>query len=100
MSLADDYVPGYTLEAIDEISGEVIVSIRLKSEQASRIMRKVWPSADFWCAPGGGSMKVESSAEADAISDELGTIFIRFDPARHRWLFHVYLIEKENAQVE
>jgi hypothetical protein len=100
MRRASEYVPGYTLEAIDEVTRETIVSIRLKPEQASRVMRRVWPDSDFWGGPGGGSAKVESSTEADAINEELRTVFIRFDPAKYRWLFHVHLVEKEDAHAE
>lgn len=89
---SDDLVFGYTLQAVHEEGSEPIVSLRLEEAQALEIMRELWADVDFWAAPGGGSIRIESMAEAEAINRILGNCWITYQPARHRWHFHVHLM--------
>jgi hypothetical protein len=83
---------GYTLEAIDQATGEVIVSIRLDEQVGRGIINGVWPRVDFWPAPGGSSVEIETATEAQAVNALLQDSFIAFNPERHRWMFHVHRI--------
>jgi hypothetical protein len=89
---AGGYRVGYTLEAVHEGHGGTIVSIRLEEALACAIMREVWPVENFWDAPGGSTIRVETAAEAEAINRILGSCQIRVEPGRHRWLFHAHLV--------
>jgi hypothetical protein len=82
---------GYTLEAVHEGDGTSIVSLRLKEARACEIMRELWADVDFWAAPGGASVRINTSFEAQTINRVLGSCWISFEPDRHRWLFHVHL---------
>ena len=83
---------GYTLQAIQEPDGTSIVSLRLDESKAHAILRELWLDVDFWAAPGGASVRINSAAEAETISRILGNCWISFEPGRHRWLFHVHLL--------
>ncbi|WP_165247161.1 hypothetical protein [Paludisphaera soli] len=83
---------GYSLEAVHCDPLESIVSLHLTTVEGEAINEKVWPDVDFWCAPGGSSIAVQSRDEAEAINEVLGTRFLEFNPSRHRWVFHVHLI--------
>jgi hypothetical protein len=83
---------GYTLEAVHEGDGTSIVSLRLQEAHACEIMRELWADVNFWDAPGGGSVRIETAVETEAINRVLGNCWIVFEPDRHRWLFHVHLV--------
>jgi hypothetical protein len=84
-------IDSYGLEAIDESTGKSVDFIDLSETTAFALMREVWPGVDFWRAPGGSSILVSTSEEAEKINQMLGGRRIEFDPQRFRWLFHVYL---------
>ena len=83
---------GYSLQAVDVETGKSIVSLELSPTKALAVKRTVWPGVNFWAAPGGSSKQVESAEEAEQISLILEDCQIAYDPRRHRWHFHVYLI--------
>jgi hypothetical protein len=83
---------GYTLQAIHTTDGKPIMSLRLEEAQAHEIMRELWEDVDFWAAPGGGSVRVETPTEAETINRVLRNCWVAFEPERHRWLFHVHLM--------
>jgi len=83
---------GHTLQAIHESDGDPIVSIRIGDAQASEIIRELWRDINFLEAPGGSSVRIETSSEAETINRVLGNCWISFAPQRHRWLFHVHLL--------
>jgi hypothetical protein len=84
---------GYSLEAVHLQPLESIVSLELSQEEGETIIERLWPDEDLWSAPGGCSFIIESQREADVINEVLGRRFITFNPGRHRWCFHIYLVE-------
>jgi hypothetical protein len=83
---------GYTLEAKHEATGKHIISIRLAEADAKKLINALWAHEHFWGTPGGGSVRVETVDEAEAINRLLPNYHISFDPENHRWHFHVHLI--------
>ena len=80
---------GFTLQAIHEGDGKSIISLRLPEDQSREIIRELWAGMDFWAAPGGGSVRINTAAEAETINRVVGNCWISFAPERHRWIFHV-----------
>ncbi len=91
------YRTAYILEAVHIEPRELIVSFQLPEEKAESIIARLWAGENLWAAPGGCSFIIESQADADAVNDVLGTCFIQFNPDRHRWLFHIYLVAEDEG---
>lgn len=80
------------MEGFHRWDGEKIVSIRINRIKALEIMRELWKDVNFWAAPGGASVRVETAEEVEIINRVLGYCQLAFVPGRHRWVFHVHLI--------
>jgi hypothetical protein len=83
---------GYALEALHVNSPGQIVSIAIAEDEAKEIIRRLWPEKKIWGAPGGRSFGVETQAEVDEINRILKGRHIAFNPEKHSWHFHVYLL--------
>ncbi|KAJ3053721.1 hypothetical protein HK102_011651 [Quaeritorhiza haematococci] len=77
----------YDLEAVHCEPLGSIVSLRITKAEGQALIARLWPDVDFWCAPGGSSIAVQSREEVDVINEILGTRFLEFDPDRHQWIF-------------
>jgi hypothetical protein len=69
------------------------VSLELSAREGEAIIARLWPHENLWNAPGGCSFVIESQREAEVINEVLETRSISFNPRRHRWLFHIYLVD-------
>ena len=86
---------GYSLQALHLSPFEPIVSIELSEAEGKSIIAKLWSEENLWTAPSGRSFGIGSPAEADAINNILGTRTIELNPSRHRWCFHMYLLDSD-----
>ena len=87
----------YSLEAIHvaEYPFRSIIRFRIPNAVGKSIIKELWPEEDFWGAPGGSSIGVESEKELKGIAQALGEGYrLVFDPALHRWRFHVHLVSE------
>lgn len=69
------------------------MSLKLSESEGETIVERLWPNEELWRAPGGCSFVIESQHEADVINEVLEGRFLSYDPGRHRWCFHIYLID-------
>ena len=83
---------GYTVQGLHAGSTAPIVSLTLGEEEARLIIQKLWPKEKLWGAPSGCSFCIETQAEVDEINLVLKGRSIVFDPEKHSWHFHVYLV--------
>ncbi|HEV2329055.1 MAG TPA: hypothetical protein VGY56_09740 [Verrucomicrobiae bacterium] len=83
---------GYTLQASHADSGAPIVSVDMTEGEAKEIIQRLWPRAKLWSAPGGRSFGIETQAEIDVIGSVLKGHHFIFNPEKHTWNFHVYLL--------
>jgi hypothetical protein len=91
---------GYRLRAIHALNREPIVAFAITEAEGKQIISRLWPGRRLWEAPGGCSWFITTEAEAEVISEILGDRWITFDPAKHQWLFDVYLIEPEDFETD